>query len=38
MAVETWRNVLRNPAIEALMAIDTPDARQLAHQYAPSSQ
>jgi aminopeptidase N len=38
MAAETWRNVIRKPAIAALQAIDTPEARKLAQQYAPASQ
>jgi HEAT repeat protein len=38
MALETWKNVIRIPAIEALKDIDTPDARQLLQQYAPASQ
>jgi len=38
MAAETWRNVIREPAIAALLAIDTPEARKLAQQYAPASQ
>ncbi|HXL86682.1 MAG TPA: M1 family metallopeptidase, partial [Gemmatimonadaceae bacterium] len=38
MAPETWRNVIRGQAIEALKAIDTPEARQLVQQYAPALQ
>jgi len=38
MAAETWRSVIRKPAIAALQAIDTPEARKLAQQYAPVSQ
>jgi hypothetical protein len=38
MAAETWGNVIRDQAIQALRAIDTPDARQLVQQYAPASQ
>jgi aminopeptidase N len=38
MAPETWRNVIRAPAIEALRAVGTPEARQLAQQYSPASQ
>ena len=38
MAPETWRNVIREPALGALKAIDTPEARQLVQQYAPVSQ
>jgi aminopeptidase N len=38
MVAETWKNVIRVPAIEALRAIDTPEARKLVQQYAPASQ
>jgi HEAT repeat protein len=38
MVPETWRNVIRGQAVEALRAIDTPEARQLAQQYSPGSQ
>jgi aminopeptidase N len=38
MAPETWRNVIRAQAIEALKAVDTVEARQLVQQYAPVSQ
>jgi HEAT repeat protein len=38
MVAETWRNVIRDQAIVALRAIDTPEARQLVQQYAPASQ
>jgi hypothetical protein len=38
MVQESWRNVIRVPAIEALKSIDTPEARQLVQQYAPASQ
>jgi HEAT repeat protein len=38
MAPETWRNVIRAQAIEALRAIDTPEARQLVEQYALAPQ
>ena len=38
MAPETWRNVIRAQAIEALKAIDTPEARQLVQQYPLASQ
>jgi aminopeptidase N len=38
MAPETWRNVIRLPALAALKAIDTPEARKLIEQYAPVSQ
>jgi HEAT repeat protein len=38
MVAETWRNTIRDQAIQALRAIDTPEARQLVQQYAPASQ
>jgi aminopeptidase N len=38
MVQDSWRNVIRVPAIEALKSIDTPEARQLVQQYAPASQ
>jgi aminopeptidase N len=38
MAPETWQNVIRLPALNALKAIDTPEARKLVEQYAPASQ
>jgi len=38
MAIDTWRNVLRGPAIQALIAIDTPEALKLVQQYSPPSQ
>jgi hypothetical protein len=38
MAPETWRNVIRVPALAALKAIDTPESRKLADQYAPVAQ
>jgi aminopeptidase N len=38
MAPEVWQNVIRAPALIALRAIDTPEARQLAQQYAPAAQ
>jgi aminopeptidase N len=38
MVPETWRNVIRVQAIDALKAIDTPEARQLVQQYAAPSQ
>jgi hypothetical protein len=38
MVQDSWKNVIRLPAIEALKSIDTPDARQLVQQYAPASQ
>ena len=38
MAPEVWQNVIRVPALIALRAIDTPEARQLVQQYAPAAQ
>jgi aminopeptidase N len=38
MVPETWRNVIRVPALDALKAIDTPESRKLIEQYAPVSQ
>jgi len=38
MAPEVWRNVIRVPALNALKAIDTPEARQLVQQYTPAPQ
>ncbi|MDB4869756.1 MAG: hypothetical protein JWL97_760 [Gemmatimonadales bacterium] len=38
MVAETWRNTIRDQAIQALRAIDTPEARQLVQQYTPASQ
>jgi aminopeptidase N len=38
MAPETWRNVIRVQALAALKAIDTPESRKLADQYAPVAQ
>jgi len=38
MAPEVWHNAIREPALNALKAIDTPEARQLVQQYAPASQ
>jgi aminopeptidase N len=38
MVQESWKDVIRLPAIEALKSIDTPEARQLVQQYAPASQ
>jgi len=38
MAPETWRNVIRVQALDALKAIDTPESRKLVEQYAPVSQ
>jgi len=36
MAPEVWQDVIRSPALNALRAIGTPQARQLVEQYAPS--
>ena len=33
MAPEVWENVIRTPALNALKAIDTPEASQLVQQY-----
>jgi aminopeptidase N len=38
MAQDVWNNVIRTPALNALREIDTPEARQLAEQYAPVAQ
>jgi HEAT repeat protein len=38
MTPEVWRDVIREPALNALKAVDTPEARQLVQQYAPASQ
>jgi HEAT repeat protein len=38
MAPEVWQNVIRAQALDALKAIDTPEARQLVQQYAPAAQ
>jgi aminopeptidase N len=38
MAAEVWQNVIRAPAIEALKAVGTPEALQLAQQYSPPPQ
>ena len=38
MAQEVWNNVIRTPALNALKEIDTPEARQLAEQYASPAQ
>ncbi len=35
MAVDLWQNVIRTPAVNALKAVGTPEALQLAQQYAP---
>jgi aminopeptidase N len=38
MAVDVWQNVIRTSAINALKAVGTPEALQLAQQYAPTAQ
>jgi aminopeptidase N len=38
MAPEVWQNVIRIPALAALKELDTPEARELAQQYAPAAQ
>jgi aminopeptidase N len=38
MAQEVWNNVIRTPALNALKEVDTPEARQLAEQYASPNQ
>ena len=38
MTPEVWQNVIRTPAIAALKAVGTPEAQQLAQQYAPAGQ
>lgn len=38
MAADLWQNVIRNSAINALKAVGTPEALQLAQQYAPTAQ
>jgi hypothetical protein len=38
MAQEVWQNVIRTPALAALKELDTPEARELAQQYAPATQ
>src|SRR6266550_5268724 len=38
MAVDLWQNVIRTPAVNALKAVGTPEALQLAQQYAPTAQ
>jgi aminopeptidase N len=35
MALDLWQNVIRTPAVNALKAVGTPEALQLAQQYAP---
>jgi aminopeptidase N len=38
MTPELWQNVIRTPALNALKAIDTPEARELIQQFAPAAQ
>jgi aminopeptidase N len=38
MTQEVWNNVIRTPALSALKEVDTPEARQLAEQYASPTQ
>jgi hypothetical protein len=38
MAPEVWQNAIRTQALTALRAIDTPEARELIQQYAPTAQ
>jgi HEAT repeat protein len=38
MAPEVWENVIRAQALDALKAIDTPEARELVQKYAPAAQ
>jgi aminopeptidase N len=39
MALDVWQNVIRTPAVNALKAVGTPEALQLAQQYAsPTAQ
>jgi len=38
MTQEVWNNVIRTPALNALREIDTPEARQLAEQFASPAQ
>jgi aminopeptidase N len=38
MEAEVWQNVIRTPAINALKDVGTPEALQLAQQYAPAVQ
>jgi aminopeptidase N len=38
MEAEVWQNVIRTPAINALREVGTPEALQLAQQYAPAVQ
>ena len=38
MEPEVWQNVIRTPAVNALKALDTPEARQLLQEFAPAGQ
>jgi len=38
MEQDVWQSVVRGPALNALKAIDTPEARELIQQYAPAAQ
>jgi hypothetical protein len=38
MANDVWQSVIRTPAVNALKETGTPEALQLAQQYAPASQ
>jgi HEAT repeat protein len=38
MATDVWQSVIRAPAVNALKAVGTPEALQLAQQYAPATQ
>jgi aminopeptidase N len=38
MAAQVWQNVIRTPAVNALKVVGTPEALQLAEQYAAAAQ
>jgi len=38
MAEQVWQNVIRTPAVNALKVVGTPEALQLAEQYAAAAQ
>jgi hypothetical protein len=38
MTPDLWNDVIREPALNALKAVGTPEALQLAQQYAPPAQ
>ncbi len=38
MTPEVWQNVIRTPTLNALKALDTPEARQLLQEFAPAVQ